>query len=92
MRSTIALGRRVMKCFARAQFGKKMVIVYCNVTLMYMNLYGIKGLDRTYEEEVVSVSQREFQMLAVHISNDVRDSDEKSHTLGQFLLGSIPFS
>lgn len=38
-----------MRCFSRVQFKKTMLMRYYTGTLMYVNMYGDKYLDRSYE-------------------------------------------
>lgn len=51
---------------------------YCG-RLMFTNLYGNKDLDCRYGEGMMFVSVKELHTYAVHISNDVKDSDRRSH-------------
>lgn len=79
MNSAIENERAGMGCLARVKFGKSMVIRYYSGKLLYVNLYGDKYLDRKYAERVISVSMRELHTYGIHISNDVKDSDGRSH-------------
>lgn len=45
---------------------------------MYINLFGDKDVGRRYGEGVVSVSVEEFQAYAVHIFDDLENSNWKS--------------
>lgn len=67
--------------FARIQFGKGMAIGCYSGTLMYANLNGDKDFDRSYEKGVIYkyLSMKKFHVYAVHVSNDVRDSDAVNH-------------
>lgn len=49
--ATVEHERADMGCFARGHFEKRLEIVYCNGTLMYVNLYGDRNLDRRNGEE-----------------------------------------
>lgn len=46
---------------------------------MYANLYGDKDLDRRFAEGMMFVSVKEFQTYDVYISEDVKDSNERSY-------------
>lgn len=68
-----------MGCFVRAQLGKRMVLGYYSDSLMYTNLYPDKSLDSRYWSEVMSVSEKDFQTYAVHIRENVKDSNGRIH-------------
>lgn len=55
-----------------------MVIGYYSGTLRYANLYRDKHVDMMFGEGVMSVSIQEFQIYAVHVSDEVKDSNMKS--------------
>lgn len=55
-----------------------MVIGYYNDSVIYTSLYGKKDVVRRYEEGVMSVSVKEFQTCALHIFDDVKNSNWKS--------------
>lgn len=48
-------------------------------TLMYASLCIDKDLKERNEEVVIDVNIKQFQTYAVHINNDVQDSDERIH-------------
>lgn len=50
MKSTIEHKKAGMGCFARVEFRKRMVIGCCSRTLVYVDLYGEKDLDRRYNK------------------------------------------
>lgn len=78
-KSLIEHKRTGMRFSARVQFRKNMVIGNYSRTLMYGNLYVDKDLDRRYREGFISVSLKEFQRYAVHISNLVKENAGRSH-------------
>lgn len=70
MKATIKHKCTRMGYLCRVQFGKRMVTGCYSGTLRYNNLYGYKDLDRRYGEGLMSMSAREIQTYAVHISID----------------------
>lgn len=66
---------------------KRMVVGYYCGTLRYANLYADKDLHGNHGEGVMSVKVKEFQMYAVYICNDMKDSN--IITLRWFPHGSI---
>lgn len=72
-----------MRCFARDQFGKPVMVEYYSGTLMYTSLYRYKDVERRYSEGVMSVSMKGSQICALHISDDVKSG------IGEILHTSI---
>lgn len=64
MKSIPESERQGIGCYANVQFGKRMEIAYDSGTLMYVNLYDDKKLDRRYKR-VMSVIMKEFHMYSV---------------------------
>lgn len=79
IKSTIEKERAEMKFFSRLQLGKRRVIEYYNVTLMYASLYGDRDMNRRYGEGVMYMSIKEFQRYPLHISDDVKGKDGRSN-------------
>lgn len=46
---------------------------------MYANMYDDDDMDWGYESGIISVSLKNLQTYAVQISDDVKDSDRRSH-------------
>lgn len=44
---------------------------------MFTKLYADKNVEKRYGERLMSVSAKEFNTYAVHVSEDVMDSKEK---------------
>lgn len=79
MKPTADHERPGSRCFAKVQFGKRMVNLYHSSTLMYPNLNGDKDFKRRYEEVVMFVSVEESQTCSVHIKNEFKGSDRRIH-------------
>lgn len=74
-KSTIDHKKAAIGCYARIQSGKKMMTRHFHGTLLHINLYNSKNLDRMYKQEMMSVSLFEVQIQALHIRDDVEDGD-----------------
>lgn len=71
------LQRAEMGCFARLQYGKRIVPWYYNGTQMYARPIWLKRFGKTYVEGLKPVSMKKFQTYAVHTSHAMNDSDKR---------------
>lgn len=79
VKTTIEYERAGKGCFGRVLLRKRTSIGYYSSTLMFASLHRSIDLFSSYEKGVMVVSVKEFQIYAVYISDDVRDSDDRSH-------------
>lgn len=68
-----------MGVFSEVQFSRLMVIAYYRRILMYTKIYRNKGVEGGTGKREMSVNEEEFQTYAVHIRDEMEDSNWKSY-------------